>query len=155
MPLNPLSLLFRRKKIFANRQVQLKYLMLLIVSMIIPLLFAIGCLYYLIFTLIAEQLGIPESIAYNLLPVVKKINAILAIGLPPLFLLLIWWGTILSHRFAGPLQRIEKELHKITHSGDYSHRIHLRKSDDVKPIADAINKLLDSIHRKSTSPSHK
>ena len=148
MPLNPLSLLFRRKKILANKRVQLKYLVLLVVSMAIPLLFAIGCLYYLIFTLVAEQLGIPESIAYNLFPVVKKINTMLAIGLPPLFLLLIWWGTRLSHRFAGPLQRIEKELHKIAHSGDYSHRIILRKHDDVKPLADAINKLLESFQRK-------
>lgn len=148
MPLNPLSLLFRRKKIFANKQVQLKYLILLIVSMAVPLLFAIGCLYYLIFTVMAEQLGIPESIAYNLFPVVKKINVILAISLPPLFLLLIWWGTVLSHRFAGPLERIEKELHKITHNHDFSHRIILRKNDDLKPLADAINKLLDSLHRK-------
>jgi len=148
MPLNPLSLLFRRKKVFANRQVQMKYLVLLIVSMAVPLLFAIGCLYYLIFTVMAEQLGIPESIAYNLFPVVKKINTVLAIGLPPLFLLLIWWGTVFSHRIAGPLQRIEKELTKVTHSHDFSHRIHLRKSDDVKPIADAINKLLDSLHKK-------
>ena len=149
MPLNPLKLLFRRKKIFANRRVQFKYLILLIVSMAIPLLFAIGCLYYLIFTVMAEQLGIPESIAYNLFPVVKKINAVLAIGLPPLFLLLIWWGTVLSHRFAGPLQRLEKEIHKVTHSGDFSHKIHLRKNDDVKPLADEINKLLDSIHKKT------
>ena len=148
MPLNPLSLLFRRKKIMTNRRVQLKYLVLLIVSMAVPLLFAIGCLYYLIFTVMAEQLGIPESIAYNLFPVVKKINTILAIGLPPLFLLLIWWGMVLSHRIAGPLQRIEKELNKITHSHDFSHRIHLRKSDDVRPVADAINRLLDSLHKK-------
>jgi len=148
MPLNPLDIFFRRKKIFTNKQVQLKYLVLLIVSMAVPLLFAIGCLYYLIFTLVAEQLGIPESIAINLFPVVKKINAMLAVGLPPLFLLLIWWGTVLSHRFAGPLQRIEKELHRITHNHDFSHRISLRKNDDVKPVADAINKLLDSIHKK-------
>lgn len=148
MPLNPLNLLFRRKKIFSDKRVQLKYLILLIVSMAVPVLFAVGCLYYMIFTLLAEQLGIPESIACNLFPVVKKVNAMLAIGLPPLFLLLIWWGTILSHRFAGPLQRLEKEINKITHSGDYSHKIHLRKHDDVKPIADSINKLLESIHRK-------
>lgn len=148
MPLNPISILFRRKKIFANKRVQLKYLILLIISMIIPLLFCIGCLYYLIFTIMAEQLGIPESIAINLFPVVNKINAILAVGLPPLFLLLIWWGAILSHRFAGPLDRLEKELHKITHNHDFSHRIHLRKSDDVKPLVDAINKLLDSIQGK-------
>ena len=148
MPLNPLNLLFRRRKIFTDKRVQLKYLVLLIVSMAVPVLFAVGCLYYMIFTLVAEQLGIPESIAYNLFPVVKKVNAMLAMGLPPLFLLLIWWGVRLSHRFAGPLQRLERDIHKITHSGDYSYKIHLRKSDDVKPIADAINKLLESIHKK-------
>jgi hypothetical protein len=149
MPLNPLNILFRRKQIFTNKRVQLKYLVLLIVSMAVPLLFAVGCLYYLIFTLVAEQLGIPESIAINLFPVVKKINAMLAVGLPPLFLLLIWWGAVLSHRFAGPLGRIEKELHKIAHSHDFSHKINLRKHDDIKPVTDAINKLLDSIHRKA------
>jgi len=148
MPLNPLTILFRRRKILASKRVQLKYLILLLVSMAIPVLFAIGCLYYLIFTITAEQLGIPESIAINLFPVVRKVNTILAIGLPPLFLLLIWWGTILSHRFAGPLQRLERELHHIAQSGDYSFRIHLRKHDDLRPIANAINKLLDSIHRK-------
>lgn len=148
MPLNPLNLLFRRKKIFTNKRVQLKYLTLLIVSMAVPLFFAIGCLYYLIFTLVAEQLGIPESIAYNLFPVVKKINTMLAIGLPPLFLLLIWWGAILSHRFAGPLQRLEREINKIAQTGDYSHRINLRKNDDVKPVTDALNRLLDGLHRK-------
>ena len=148
MPLNPLNLLFRRRKIFTDKRVQLKYLVLLIISMAVPVLFAVGCLYYMIFTLVAEQLGIPESIAYNLFPVVKKVNAMLAMGLPPLFLLLIWWGVRLSHRFAGPLQRLERDIHKITHSGDYSYKIHLRKSDDVKPIADAINKLLESIHKK-------
>ena len=140
---------FFRTKYLTGSRIQLRYLGLLMVSMIVPLIFVGGCLYYLIFTLVAEQLGIPESIAYNLFPVVKKINEILVIGLPPLFLLLIWWGTILSHRIAGPLSRIEKELHKITHNHDFSHRIHLRKSDDVKPIADAINILLDSIHRKA------
>ena len=46
-------------------------------------------------------------------------------------------------------ERIEKELHKITHSGDYSQRINLRKGDDVKPLADSNNKLLDSIYKKS------
>jgi signal transduction histidine kinase len=55
---------------------------------------------------------------------------------------------MLSHRFAGPLLRVEKEINKITNGGDYSHRIRLRKNDDIKPVADAINKLLESLHKK-------
>jgi len=149
MPLNPLSLFFRRRKMIAHKQVQLKYLVLLIISMGVPLLFAIGCMYYLIFTIMAEQLGIPESIAYNLFPVLTKVNTVLAIGLPPILLLLIWWGAVLSNRFAGPLQRMERELHNIVLHSDYSARIKLRKGDDLKPIADAVNKLLEHFQRKA------
>lgn len=71
--------------------------------MIAPLLFIGGCMYYLIFTIMAEQLGIPESIAYNLFPVIKKINLILLVGLPPIFAILLAWGIALSHRFVGPM----------------------------------------------------
>lgn len=137
-----------RTKILTGRPVQLKYLALLMVSMVVPLVFVVGCLYYLMFNILAEQLGIPESIAYNLVPVIKKINFILFVGMPPLLLLLLAWGVALSHRFAGPLERLEKEIESISKSGNYAKRIHLRKNDDVKPLADSINKLMDKVEGK-------
>ena len=99
-------------------------------------------------SIIAEQLGIPEYIAYHLIPVVHKINVMLLIGIPPIFLLLILWGIILSHRFEGPIERVKREVEKISESGDYRKRIHLRKHDDIKPIVDSINRLLDSFSKK-------
>lgn len=139
---------FLRTKYLTGSHIQLRYLTLLMISMVVPLVFAIACLYYLIFTIMAEQLGIPEYIAYNLGPVVNKINMILLIGLPILFILLIMWGIIVSHRFAGPMERVEKELKRITEHGDYKTRLRLRKHDDMRPIADAINKLLDKLEGK-------
>lgn len=139
---------FFRIKYYTGSRIQLKYLTLLMISMLVPLVFIGGCLYYLIFTLMAEQLGVPEYIAYNLFPVVKKINLILLIGVPPLFLILMFWGLVLSHRFAGPLERIEKELNKVSESGDYKKRVVLRKRDDVRSVADAINRLLDKIEKR-------
>lgn len=139
---------FLRTKYLTGSHIQLRYLGLLMTSMVIPLVFVVGCLYYLIFTIMAEQIGIPEYIAYHLFPVIKKINLILLIGIPPLFLVLIWWGIVLSHRFAGPMERIEKELKKISEEKDYKRRIHLRKNDDIKPVADAVNKLLDKLEEK-------
>ena len=139
---------FIRTKILTGRPAQARYLALLVASMAIPLLLVGGCLYYLIFTLVAEQLGIPESIAYNLFPVIKKINLMLAVSLPPLFFLLILWGAVLSHRFAGPIERLEKEIDKITKSGDCSRRLRVRKHDEIKPIADAVNNLLDCVEQK-------
>lgn len=136
---------FIRTRFLVGRSTQLKYLMLLMASILIPLVFVGGCLYYVIFTLIAERLGIPESIAYNLFPVIRQINMILLVGVPPLFLMLLAWGIMLSHRFVGPIQRLEKELENITKSGDYSGRISVRKNDEIRPIADAINKMLDKV----------
>lgn len=141
---------FLRTKFLTGRHTQLRYLALLIASMIIPVVFVGGCLYYLIFTLLAEQLGIPEYIAYNLFPVIKKINFILAIGIPVIFLIMIIWGIIMSHRFTGPLERLEKELGRISKDGDYGKRLMVRKDDDIKPIADVINKLLDRFKRHGT-----
>ena len=139
---------FLRTKFLTGSRIQLKYLFLLMVSMIVPLLFVGGCLYYLIFNIMAEQIGIPEYIAINLVPVINKINTLLIIGIPPIILLLLLWGVILSHRFAGPLERIGDELEKISKTGDLKRRIRLRKHDDVKPLADAINKIMDKLEDK-------
>lgn len=119
--------------------------MLLMVSMIVPLVFVTGCLYYLVFTVMAEQIGIPEYIAYNLFPAIEKINTILLIGVPPLFLILILWGIVVSHRLAGPMERLEKELKRISQGEEHTRRIHVRKRDDIRPVAEAINSLLDKV----------
>ena len=139
---------FLRTKYLTGSRIQMHYLALLMVSVIVPLVFSTACLYYLIFKIMAEQLGIPEYIALNLFPVINKINMILLIGVPPLFLVVILWGIMLSHRFAGPIERLEKELKKIAHQRDYKIRIRVRKGDDIKPVTDALNELLDSIEKK-------
>jgi hypothetical protein len=134
-----------RKKFITGEPVQLKYLVLLMLSILVPLLFVGGCFYFLVFNIMARQLGIPEYGAGNLGPVINKINVILLFGFPPLFLLLLLWGVVLSHRFAGPLQRLKKDIDSISKSGDYSRRIKLRKHDDIKPLADSLNRLLDKV----------
>lgn len=135
----------KRTKYLTGRPAERRYLMLLLVSMLVPLVFVGGCLYYLIFMVMADQLGIPESIAINLFPVIEKINVVLLIGVPPILLLMVAWGVFLSHRFVGPFDRLEKELDLMTDGKEYSKRIILRKNDDLKPIADRINKLLDAV----------
>ena len=139
---------FLRTKYLTGTRIQLHYLLLLMVSIIVPLVVSAACLYYLIFKIMAEQLGIPEYIALNLFPVIHKINMILLIGFPPLFLILILWGVVLSHRFAGPIERLEKEVKKIAAHKSYNTRIRVRKNDDIKPLADALNELLDSVEKK-------
>lgn len=134
-------------KFKAKISLQIKVLVLIFVSIMIPLLLVGGCLYYLIFQIMAEQLAIPESIAENLIPVLQRINFILIVSLPPIIILLFVLGIALTHRFLGPLERLEDDLKKIS-EGDYSIRIQLRKDDDLKPIADVVNKIIDELEGK-------
>ncbi|UCD55796.1 MAG: HAMP domain-containing protein [Candidatus Omnitrophota bacterium] len=136
-----------RIRFITKNPLQLKYLALILASIMLPLLIIGGCLYYLIFQIMAEQLAIPESIAYNLIPVVEKINFLLIIGMPPIVSLLFIWGVILSHRLIGPLARLQKDLKKIS-DGDYSIRLKVRKNDDLRFLVDAINKIIDKLERR-------
>ncbi len=133
-----------RIRLFRGTKLQFRYLMLVIISMLVPTLIVGSCLYYFIFTIMAEQLGIPEAIAINLIPVLNKINFMLIAGLIPLFILLFLWGLILSHRFSGPLERVERDLDKIL-EGDTSVRFKVREKDDIRGIVDKLNKLIERL----------
>jgi methyl-accepting chemotaxis protein len=50
---------------------------------------------------------------------------------------------LLSHRFVGPLERLEKEIDRVARSGDYTKRLRVRKKDDIRAVAEAVNRLLD------------
>ena len=133
-----------RIRLFRATRLQFRYLMLVVISMLVPTVIVGSCLYYFIFTIMAEQLGIPEAIAINLMPVLEKINFMLITGLIPLFILLFLWGLILSHRFSGPLERVEKDLDKIL-DGDTSIRFKVREKDDIRGIVDKLNKLIERL----------
>lgn len=128
-------------------KVQRRYLRIIELSLLIPTILVGGCLYYLVFSLIAEEIAIPEFVALILFPALKRINIILLIGLPVAFLLLWTWGMVISHRLAGPIDRLNKELYEIA-EGDYKRRIRVRKTDDLKVLEESINRILDKIGEK-------
>ena len=54
-----------RKQYFIQGPIQSRYLMLTIISMVVPVLFVVGGLYYLQATLMAQELALPEIIRGN------------------------------------------------------------------------------------------
>lgn len=132
----------RRKSKFIKSPLQRKLLVFIFFSSVIPTTVAMLCLYYLIFTLLAQQIAIPEAIACNLMPVVWKVSLIFLVGLPVL-LSLIWFIAVeLSHRIIAPLFRVERELDAII-AGEKRGPIKVRQKDEFKSLVDKINKLVD------------
>ncbi|MFH1441806.1 MAG: hypothetical protein ABIH18_07210 [Candidatus Omnitrophota bacterium] len=130
----------RRIKYLAT-SFQKKLLFLVFASAVIPAAITAVCMYYLIFNMIALQMFFPEIIARNLMPVLHRVNVILAIAMPVVFIV-IWFVSLeLSNRMAGPLYRIEKELDARL-QGIKQGPIRLRKKDEFKTLAEKINSLI-------------
>lgn len=125
-------------------------MMILLLSMVIPTVFVGACLYFLIFSIMADRIAFPDIIARDLMPVIQSINITLLIGLPFVFVVLITWAAVLSYRFVAPLEKLEEDIARID-EGDYSARIYIEKDHDLAPIAGVINDLvhkLESHERK-------
>jgi len=131
----------KRTKKFLGTALQNKLLLVLFLCAVIPMAIAVLSLYYLVFNLLAWQIGIPEEISNNLVPVVQKINIIILVALP-IVLFIMWLVALeISHRIAGPLLRLERDLDD--HISGKSHgQIKLRPKDELKILTDKINKLI-------------
>ena len=129
-----------RSKWFMKHPVQAKYLLLVLVAMLSPILLIGFCFYTLVFDLLARQLVFPEAIYSNLMPVIERVNNLLILTLPALTLVVLWCALVISHRFAGPIERLESDLDQIL-AGDLHHKVRLRKNDDLKGVAHRINAL--------------
>lgn len=133
----------RRMAWVTRHPIQSKYLFIVIMSMLGPTVLLSSCLYFLLFKLMAEQVALPEAIHGMIVPVFYKINVILVVGWPILFGIIFVWGLYISHRFAGPIERIEGDLEEVL-KGNWDKRIRLRQKDDLNGIANRINALIDA-----------
>ena len=130
---------------FIRHPIQAKYLLTVLFAMLAPILLIGFCFYNLVFNLLARQMVFPEAIMANLVPVIERVNSLLIVLLPILILTMSCIALAMSHRFAGPIERLEAELDHIL-VGEYR-KIHLRKNDDLIGIAARINTLVDRLKK--------
>ena len=132
----------RRRNTFASHPLQHKYLRFIMTAMCLPTIFVAVCLYYLIWQTIAHEVAIPELIAQTLFPAFYRVNLILAIGLPIVFVIIFYSAFRLTHQLAGPIYRIEKTLAEIIRTRNFSHQIRIRKNDELHELVEKINTAL-------------
>jgi len=131
----------KRKRIYLGTAFEKRLLFLVFISAAIPATIVAACMYYLIFNMIAWQLVFPEAIAGILMPVLSKVNLVMLVSLP-VCLVLIWFAALgISHRVAGPLYRLEKDLDERI-AGTKQGPIRLRQKDEFKALAEKLNKLI-------------
>ncbi len=133
----------KRRSFIANK-FQEKILILFFLSVIIPVTITVVCLYYLIFSVTANEMVFPETIAYSLIPSAKKVAVMVLVAVPFSLGLAGWWAYHISHRLVGPLGRLYRELDERI-AGKTKAHIKFRKCDYICELADKINALLDKL----------
>ena len=133
----------RRRQTFANR-LHKQIFLLVVLSALLPLIIATICLYYLIFGITALEIGIPETVAYHIMPAAQKVTIILLTVAPITILLILIFALRVTHRIVGPYDRIVRELDEHLENKRTGHII-LREKDKFQPLVDRINRLLDRL----------
>lgn len=135
----------RRKLFFANK-IHREIFIIIFCAAIFPAIITAFSLFYLFFQISAEQLGIPESIAYNLIPVAQRVITILFVATPISILIILIFAHKITHKMIGPFDRIVRELGESI-DGTRQGPIILRKGDKFWPLVDKINILLEELKK--------
>lgn len=135
--------LFSRRQFLIQRNLQFKYMLMVLFTISIVTAIIVGTVYITHRTLISEQFaGI--SAAAALPAVFQKINLLLMFELPIALLIAAWASIVVSHRVAGPVYRLEKIATKIS-QGDLTSYLRLRKNDELKDLGSAFNSVIENM----------
>lgn len=133
-----------RRQWLVNRPFQFRFVgVMFLFHMSLSIVFLASVFLALWWTLYTFEL-LHDPVAISLFTTAGWMVALELILLTPF---VIWAGIRFSHRVAGPLVRILATLKRMA-AGDVDIHIALRKTDELKEVADAINQLAASLRAR-------
>ena len=133
---------FRRRIILIKRALQMKYVMLVFLSVLITITVVSLDVYYILGKLFIKQYG-----DQDLLPLIKGASQLLAVHLSIYSVIVVLISLFVSHKFAGPLFRLEKVSESIA-AGDLTVKATFRKGDELFETAEHINRMIETLRQK-------
>lgn len=127
----------RRRRYIIAPEFQLRYVGIILIAVFLVAMTCVLTTYYSSISILGEKLSYvyPQG---RLAVTLKEVNMIVLYRVLILVPFIALVGIFLSHRIAGPAYRIEKTLREIG-KGNFDIRITLRKNDELKEVADAVN----------------
>ena len=133
---------FKRKIILIDRKMQLKYAFM-IGGVLIAMLLLVEYHTYL-----TIQSILPNILSSAIGKQVRQIHLWLIINSFIYTALVVVVSVYISHKIAGPVFKLKKQLREIIDSGDTNKKIFLRKGDELNDLAAVINELLEKMSVK-------
>lgn len=136
---------FKRTQYFVAKKFQLKYVGLILLLMFATAIMCSYVVYYTSMVLLGEKLAnvYPQG---RLMEIIGSVNVRMLLTVLLMTPVVAIIGIYLSHKIAGPIVRMERFLDTIA-SGDFRSRIVLRQGDELTGLANAMNRLQDSLKK--------
>ncbi len=130
----------KRRTIFIKKKLQLRYMLLIVLSVLCGLSIMALELTATLNDLFDKYPVLVQPIYDQFIPIVASFFYKIIIYV--LFVVLI--SAILSHKMAGPVYRFEQTCKAIA-KGDFSQRVRLREGDQFTELQDEFNKMMDRV----------
>ena len=137
----------RRRIVVIKRALQMKYVLLVFAAVLLTVTIVTLDLYYIMGQVYGDQLG------SDLPAVIRGSARLLAIHLPIYFAAVIVAAVFISHKFAGPIFRLEKVAEAIA-GGDLTIKANLRAGDELFDTAEHINVMIETLRQKLLKEKH-
>ena len=138
----------RRRKYFIKRNFQLKFVMEFCAVVLGGVIISTALLFFFSQGTLTSSFSHSRLVIRNtgaaILPAVIYTNLIV-LGLISIAAMLV--TLLVSHKIAGPLFRLEKELQDIG-AGNLRTKMSLRKKDQMEEVADGLNRMVQSLHER-------
>lgn len=128
---------FRRKKYFVDRGLQLRFARFVILFVFVSSILTGLIVFYTTFMILGGRLAevYPQG---RLVSIFQSVYLAFFANLIVILPIIFYGSIVFSHRIAGPLPKIYQTLRQIG-KGNFDVNLALRKHDELKELADAIN----------------
>ena len=133
----------QRKYFFVQKRLQSKYILVAAVCSLLAALLMGGM--YALYWSIANKVIIGEN--PDMWATYRDANIVAWCILALWLVLVVTASLIISNKIFGPLGRIQNYIKKVS-EGNFEERLVLRKGDDLKPLADALNEMVENLKRR-------
>jgi len=130
----------KRRTIFIKKKLQLRYMLLIILSVLCGLAIMTLELTATLNELFDKYPVLVQPMYDQFLPIISSFFYKIAIYV--LFVILV--SAVLSHKMAGPVYRFEQTCKAIA-KGDFSQRVRLREGDQFTELQDEFNRMMDRV----------
>lgn len=139
---------YKRKQYIVAPGFQFRYVGLILLLMFLTAALCSYVVYYTSMINLGEKLAnvYPQG---RLVSIVKIVNFRILVSVLLISPLVAVIGIFLSHRIAGPIYRMEKFLADLA-GGNLGSRLTLREKDELTPLANGINFVIDNLREAVT-----